>query len=80
MSVVCPYCGASDEDEFVIDRASLIARPSVEVARATRKREALQRRATAGTQLERWPHLSGCGRSFNVARDSRGPGKSSRTM
>lgn len=71
MPVVCPYCGISNDDEFVIDRTNLVARPSLNVVDATRKHDALKRQAPAGVQLERWGHFLGCGRSFNVARDSR---------
>lgn len=74
LQVICPYCGVCEEHEFVIDRPSLIARPRLNPAHVARKREAREAREVgipAGVQLERWAHLHGCGRWFNVARDSR---------
>jgi sarcosine oxidase subunit delta len=71
LRILCPYCGVCDEDEFLIDKVSLVVRPALNVAHATKKRDLVKPKAVAGIQVERWGHLYGCGRWFNVARDSR---------
>jgi sarcosine oxidase subunit delta len=68
--ILCPFCGVCDEDEFLIDKINLVARPELNPAHATRKRDLLKTRVVPGIQVERWGHLHGCGRRFNVARDS----------
>jgi heterotetrameric sarcosine oxidase delta subunit len=50
---------------------SHITRPQFEVDDATWASYLYVRENPAGIQFERWLHLYGCGRWFNIARDTR---------
>jgi sarcosine oxidase subunit delta len=68
MRLPCPHCGMRDENEFVFGGPSHIERPPFEIDDATWTAYLYLRENTAGIQFERWLHLYGCGRWFNVAR------------
>jgi sarcosine oxidase subunit delta len=59
-----------DEPEFVCGGPSHITRPSPEADDRTWTAYLFNRANQPGTNCERWLHLYGCGRWFNVARDT----------
>jgi sarcosine oxidase subunit delta len=70
--IPCPWCGERDETEFRCGGEAHIVRP--------RQASALSDDAWAdylfmrtnpkGRHVERWRHLHGCGRWFNLVRDT----------
>jgi len=70
--IECPWCGPRGETEFVCGGESHIARPGPpEQVDDRRWAEYLfLRNNPKGVQYERWRHVHGCGRWFNVARDT----------
>ena len=72
LSIPCPWCGERDESEFTCGGEAHIARPP--------DPDALDDDAWAdylfmrtnpkGAHRERWCHGHGCGRWFNVERDT----------
>lgn len=66
----CPFCGVRDQEEFIFGGPSHLTRPSIEVTDAEWTRYLFSRENPKGTHLERWRHAFGCGRWFNVARDT----------
>jgi heterotetrameric sarcosine oxidase delta subunit len=71
LRIPCPYCGARDEPEFVFGGPAHKTRPGLEVDDATWTAYLFNRKNPAGIHLERWLHAYGCGRWFNMARDTR---------
>ncbi len=71
MRILCPYCGAHDETEFVFGGRSHITRPPATANDSTWTAYLFHRKNPAGVHHERWCHMYGCGRWFNVARDTR---------
>lgn len=71
LRITCPYCGTRDESEFVFGGPSHITRPSPEVDDATWTAYLFNRSNPAGPHNERWGHAFGCGRWFNLVRDTR---------
>jgi sarcosine oxidase subunit delta len=70
--IPCPYCGPRPEIEFRCCGEAHIARPLVP-AQATDEafEQYLYRRSnTKGLHRERWRHVHGCARFFNVARNT----------
>ncbi|HVY82313.1 MAG TPA: sarcosine oxidase subunit delta [Steroidobacteraceae bacterium] len=70
LRIACPYCGERDEVEFTFGGTSHVARPSEEVDDATWAEYLFVRDNPVGAHFERWLHAYGCGRWFNVARDT----------
>jgi sarcosine oxidase subunit delta len=70
MRISCPYCGTRDEPEFVFGGPSHVTRPGPDCDDATWTSYLFNRKNPAGTHFERWLHAYGCGRWFNVARDT----------
>lgn len=70
--IECPWCGLRSETEFACGGESHIARPGPpEQVDDRRWAEYLfVRNNPKGIQFERWRHAHGCGRWFNVARDT----------
>ena len=68
----CPYCGARAESEFSYGGEAHIARPKDpdSLSDAEWADYLFMRSNTKGVFLERWVHSHGCGRWFNVARDT----------
>src|SRR5580704_18060097 len=71
LRIPCPYCGTRDEPEFVFGGPSHVTRPEFAVNDETWTTYLFTRENRAGIQCERWLHLYGCGRWFNLARDTR---------
>ncbi|MCZ6619393.1 MAG: sarcosine oxidase subunit delta [Gammaproteobacteria bacterium] len=66
----CPWCGTRDEVEFSFGGESHITRPSLDVSDAIWSDYLFNRENPKGIHHERWLHRYGCGRWFNVARDT----------
>ena len=68
----CPYCGPRAETEFHCGGEAHVRRPDApEAASDDAWRDYLFiRKSPRGLHLERWHHLHGCQRWFNVARDT----------
>lgn len=70
--VTCPYCGPRPELEFRCGGEAHIARPA-EPSVLTDQAWAeylFYRRNPKGVHAERWLHAAGCGRWFNMLRDT----------
>jgi sarcosine oxidase subunit delta len=70
LRINCPYCGARDETEFVFGGPAHVTRPGPGVDDQTWSSYLFHRENPAGVHFERWGHAFGCGRWFNVARDT----------
>jgi sarcosine oxidase subunit delta len=71
--IPCPFCGMErPEIEFRHGGEAHIARPAkpAEVDDETWTDYLYFRKNTKGVYAERWRHVSGCGRFFNVLRDT----------
>jgi sarcosine oxidase, subunit delta len=71
LRILCPYCGVRDELEFTFGGPSHLTRPPPDTDDGTWTSYLFTRQNPAGVHLERWLHTYGCGRWFNVARDTR---------
>ncbi len=70
LQIPCPICGVRDESEFVFGGPSHITRPDPQVDDATWAEYLFVRENPVGLHYERWLHAYGCGRWFNLARDT----------
>ncbi|MDX1539848.1 MAG: sarcosine oxidase subunit delta [Geminicoccaceae bacterium] len=70
--IPCPFCGEREETEFECGGEAHIQRPRQPQALSDDQwADYLFMRANPkGVHFERWRHLHGCGRWFNVARDT----------
>ncbi|MBI1778691.1 MAG: sarcosine oxidase subunit delta [Proteobacteria bacterium] len=68
--ISCPWCGERAESEFRCGGEAHIHRPDPSVADAEWADYLFMRKNPKGLQLERWCHVQGCRRWFNVARDT----------
>ena len=70
--IPCPYCGARPELEFSYGGQAHNARPKATTTPSTAEWNAFQyeRSNDKGPHAERWRHVHGCGRFFNVLRDT----------
>ena len=70
--IPCPFCGPRPELEFRYGGQAHIARPESPAALDDRDwAEFLYRRDnTRGVHAERWRHIHGCARFFNMLRDT----------
>ena len=68
----CPWCGPRSEEEYVCGGEGHIARPlnSAEMDDVAWGDYVFMRSNQKGLFFERWRHASGCGRWFNVARNT----------
>ena len=66
--IPCPWCGLRDEDEYRCGGQSHISRPSPDATDAAWGDYLFNRDNAKGVHCERWLHLYGCGRWFNVVR------------
>ena len=68
----CPYCGPRDEHEFSCGGEAHIARPLEPDALSDEQWAdyLFMRSNPKGVHLERWCHVHGCRRWFNVRRDT----------
>ena len=70
--IPCPWCGEREETEFRCGGEAHILRPK-EPAALTDQQWAdylFMRTNPKGVHCERWRHVHGCGRWFNLARDT----------
>jgi sarcosine oxidase, subunit delta len=70
LRINCPFCGVRDEPEFTFGGPSHITRPSTGVTDAEWGAYLFNRENPRGVHYERWLHTYGCGRWFNVARNT----------
>jgi sarcosine oxidase subunit delta len=70
--IPCPWCGARDETEFHCGGEAHIARPKQPHALSDDQWAdyLFMRGNPKGLHFERWRHVHGCGRWFNVVRDT----------
>jgi len=70
--IPCPFCGERDETEFRCGGEAHIARPKQRQALSDQEWAdyLFMRSNPKGVHFERWRHVHGCGRWFNVARDT----------
>lgn len=70
--IPCPYCGRRPETEFRYAGEAHIVRPTDPEARSDAEwSEYLYVRTNVrGRHRERWRHIHGCARFFNVIRDT----------
>ncbi len=69
--IPCPWCGPRDETEFACGGQSHIQRPKFDGATEVEWCDYLFFRINPkGVGQERWVHVHGCRRWFNVARDT----------
>jgi sarcosine oxidase subunit delta len=70
--IACPHCGPRAEIEFRSGGEAHIARPAAPESEthAAWRDYLFTRTSPRGVQLERWNHIHGCQRWFNVARDT----------
>ncbi len=66
----CPYCGERDEADFRCGGESHIVRPGPDVDDETWSDYLFNQDNPKGLNYERWCHVYGCGRWFNIARDT----------
>ena len=66
----CPWCGMRDELEFSFGGESHITRPGLDASDAEWSDYLFNRENPKGIHYEQWMHRYGCGRWFNVARDT----------
>ena len=70
--IPCPWCGPRDETEFHCGGEAHIVRPKQPAALSDDQWAdyLFMRSNPRGLHFERWRHVHGCGRWFNVARDT----------
>ena len=70
--ITCPHCGPREESEFSCGGEAHIARPLAEnsLTDAEFADYLFLRDNSKGIFLERWRHVAGCRRWFNMARDT----------
>jgi sarcosine oxidase subunit delta len=68
LRIPCPYCGVRDEEEFRCGGQSHITRPGPDATAAAWADYLFNRDNPKGIHYERWVHVFGCGRWFNLAR------------
>ncbi len=72
LQITCPYCGARAEIEFTCGGEGGIVRP-LETENMTDAQwgdYVFMRKNPKGLHHEQWRHSAGCGRWFNVLRDT----------
>ena len=68
--IPCPYCGIRPELEFSYGGQAHVARPLPDASAEEWAAFQYERTNTRGPHAERWRHSHGCGRFFNVVRDT----------
>jgi sarcosine oxidase subunit delta len=68
----CPHCGARDESEFTCGGEAHIARPQDpdQVSDVQWAEYLFMRNNRKGLHFERWVHVHGCRRWFNLCRNT----------
>ena len=70
MQIPCIHCGLRDESEFVCGGTSHMARPELAAYDQTWGEYLFFRDNPKGLHHERWRHAQGCGRWFNISRNT----------
>jgi len=70
LRINCPYCGIRDEPEFSFGGESHINRPTLDAENDVWADYLFNKENPKGIHYEQWVHTYGCGRWFNVARDT----------
>ena len=71
LQIPCPWCGIRDEADFSFGGESHITRPDPEtVSDADWANYLFYAKNPLGWHYERWCHSFGCGRWFNVVRNT----------
>jgi sarcosine oxidase subunit delta len=70
LQIHCPYCGLRDEIEFRFGGPSHVTRPPLDCDDPTWGAYLFERENPKGLHYERWLHNDGCGRWFNLVRDT----------
>ena len=70
LRIDCPWCGTRDELEFSCGGEAHITRLTIDADDATWADYLFFKENTKGIHYEQWIHMYGCGRWFNVARDT----------
>jgi heterotetrameric sarcosine oxidase delta subunit len=70
LSIACPYCGPRDETEYSYGGPSHVTRPELTATDKQWTEYLYHRENPKGLYRERWYHAYGCGRWFNVVRDT----------
>jgi heterotetrameric sarcosine oxidase delta subunit len=70
LSIPCPFCGRRDETEFTYGGSTHVTRPELSSTDREWTHYLYHRENTKGPYRERWLHIFGCGRWFNVQRDT----------
>ena len=70
--ILCPWCGEREETEFRCGGEAHITRPKQPASRSDDQWAdfLFMRSNPKGLHFERWCHAHGCGRWFNLARDT----------
>ena len=68
----CPYCGEREQSEFKAGGEAHIVRPKqpTELSDDEWAEYLFMRKNIKGVQFERWNHINGCRRWFNVVRNT----------
>ena len=70
LQINCPSCGLRDEDEFRCGGQSHVTRPALSCTDAEWSDYLFNKDNPKGVHFERWLHVFGCNRWFNLARDT----------
>ena len=70
LRIDCPWCGTRDELEFSCGGEAHATRPTIDTDDAAWSDYLFFKENTKGIHYEQWMHQYGCGRWFNVARDT----------
>jgi sarcosine oxidase, subunit delta len=68
--IPCPYCGPRDETEFAYGGEAHVVRPDPAEDDAAWSARLFLRHNPKGWTRERWRHQIGCGKWFNLCRDT----------
>jgi sarcosine oxidase, subunit delta len=70
MLLNCPWCGPRDEPEFTCGGPAHVVRPALDCDDPAWGDYLFFRDNPKGAHQERWRHTFGCGRWFNIARNT----------
>ena len=70
MQIPCIHCGPRDESEFVCGGTSHMVRPELAASDQIWGEYLFFRDNPKGLHRERWRHAQGCGRWFNLSRNT----------
>jgi sarcosine oxidase subunit delta len=70
LRIPCPYCGTRDEPEFRFGGEAHLVRPGLDADDSTWADYLFNRENPKGIHFEHWLHKYGCGRWFQMARNT----------